>query len=282
MPNVHNARGGYVGKEELRNLKVLELEQKAMHNIRKGTQADVLETAKATKAIEAQQRYRKIRIALFTSLILMVGIFVLQRVVSILTRYRKMIHGLNQNKPSDWPASGFQTAAVVEIPALAGLMHFKDTSLPLATYFCYSTQSVYEVFQKNEQANLQAMFELYTKGPKDAEGPSGFNAITLVCKSWYAKEAGSHSLCFIPCPIPGINGWSIATTALSGGTGVGFGAHAFITGKNGLAVSNPPLAGGITTAAVVVGGTLSAISAYHNAKRQRKYQEATQDSADCI
>lgn len=267
---------GDAGLAELREqVRSLRLQSSAISRVRRAASADVYETAKAAEAVAEQKKLKKIHSALIGSLIAAAVLYVLQRVISIYFRYKFMIRELDANKPSQWPASGFATAAVVDIPALAGWVGFKSPSLAIAAYFCYTTPDLLKPFMKNQRGYLQKMFEVAIKGDKSPDAPPNYNALTIICKAWANPQGVDR--CVVPCPQPSLNWANVATSALNGGIGLGFSGHILAAGVAPLSAA----AGPIALATGVVGAGLSGLASYMSAKRQEVYNGLVTNEEKC-
>lgn len=262
---------GNVTSELVREIKYLGVQAKLLGQLESSTKEDVKQTLIAQQAVASQRKFKRISIALLSTVVAMIALVVVQRLITVYFTYKFMIQQLSSNKPSSWPTSGFNTALCVEYPALAGFFGFSNSALPTAAYFCYTTKELWECFKDNQRENLASMFDQSVKGSKDPTAPSNYNAITIICRGW-ANATGCRptvesGLCVIPCPTSGVNAANVAMSALHGGIGLAFSGHML-----GAVPALSSAAGAMTGIGAVVGAALTAVSSYMNAKANQAYR----------
>jgi len=154
----------------LEDVKYLALQAKLLSKIESSSKEDVKQTLIAQRAVAQQKKFKKVTGILLGAVFALVVVLIIQRLVTVYFTYKNMIEQLSKYKPSMWPTSAFNTALVVEYPGLAGWFGFSNPALPTATYFCYSTQQLWDCFKDNQTEYLARMFDQSVKGSKDATG----------------------------------------------------------------------------------------------------------------
>ena len=162
----------------------------------------------------------KMTVAVIMTLIVGILFFIISQVINIYMKYKVMIRGIDNNKPSDWPTSGFFTALAVEYPGLAGI-HFKNKSLPTAVNLCFNVPpfSTSTCFNTSTMQILSAMYNTSIEY-------NNMSAHDLICNTWgnsssTVRDGGCVSACTSKADIAGM---------ISGGVGMGsmgfFAGHA--------------------------------------------------------
>ena len=120
----------------------------------------------------------KMTVAIIVTLILGIIFFIVSQIINIEMKYKTLIRGIDRNKPSNWPTSGFFTALAVEYPGLASI-HCPNKNLPTAAYLCFNIPpfSTSTCFNDKTRQILFAMM-------RRSRETENLSAQDLICITW--------------------------------------------------------------------------------------------------